>query len=486
MAQALSPGLPTPKESAPTPGQTDAETDDTQQQALPELPPKILNFQPGKISLPAESLQEMAGTPIGNPVKPLKPNGQSNAIHSSPGTASKSSEKTDKTAKTEKNSQPQTAQPLVNPILNQILVNQVIAGTIPVVRPIPNPSVKPESNSKSPVPQQATEDGVAGMFVAGQIKKSSGTFVNGPVSSPSEDETATVAQAPAAATADELASESTGSAAKTEQNSVSFDALAKLSQAKPESNSAEHPSVDESSSSGQPVAQPPPDSNGISIAKQDLSVKQAEKTNNIAGQTEKVLPGNVAMGAQTNARLAVSSHPEQVAAAAPMSSDSLESSGAVAAPAVHSVSVSNTPAVERMQEMVTLNAVRLSDSGNNLMQVVIKPDAGTQLSLELRQHGSGVEVQAVLQNGDFHHLNQQWPELQQRLGQRGIQLAPLASDSTAANGGGGSFQQHQQQAAKPVAEDYFAGAPARQILPAIAHSPVVASAREQRGWETWA
>jgi hypothetical protein len=486
MAQALSPGLPTPKESAPTPGQTDAGTDDKEQPAVPEQPAKIANLHSGKMPLSAEPLQEMVGNSMGDPVDALNPKGQSNAIQSKPGTAGKSSEKTDKTAKTEKNSPPQTAQPAVSPMLNQILVNQVIAGTVPVVRPIPNPSVKSELNSKSPVPQPAPEDGVAGMLAAGQIKKSSGTVVNGSISSPSEDETAAVAQAPAAATADELGAESAGSAEKNEQNSVSFDALANPSQAKPEVNSAEHQSVDESSSSGQPVTQPPPDFNGMSIAKQDLSVKQAEKTNNLAGQTEKVLPGNTALGAQANTRLAVSSHPEQVAAAAPVSSDALESSGTVAAPAIHSVSVSNTPAVERMQEMVTLNAVRLSDSGNNLMQVVIKPDAGTQLSLELRQHGDGVEVQAVLQNGDFHHLNQQWPELQQRLGQRGIQLAPLASDATAAHSGGGSYQQPQQQAARPASEDYFAGAPARQILPAIAHAPVVAPAREQRGWETWA
>jgi hypothetical protein len=92
-----------------------------------------------------------------------------------------------------------------------------------------------------------------------------------------------------------------------------------------------------------------------------------------------------------------------------------------------------------------------------------------------------------LQQGDFHQLNQQWPDLQHRLGQRGIQLAPLTDDPAAANGHGGaagSFQQHQQQTAVPVAEDYYA--PARQILPAIAHAPVIAPAQAQRGWETWA
>jgi hypothetical protein len=436
--------------------------------------------------LPVLPLQETVGNSNALSIKDLKLKGQSNAIQSGPETAGKSSEKTERTTKTEKNLQPQTTQPAISPILNQVLVNQVIAGTVPAVRPIPPPSAKSGSNSNLPLPQRAAEDGLASMIAAGQTRKGSDTVISEPGSSLPENETIAAGEPVAAATADELAAESAGSAVKNEQSSFSFDALTNLSQAKPDVESAEHPSKDAPSSSGQPVTQLPPDSNGISIAKQDLSVKQVEKTNNIAGQTEKVLPGNAAIVAQANARLPVSSHPEQVAAAAPVSSDALESSGAIAAPAVHSVSVSNSSGVERMLEMVTLNAVRLSDSGNNLMQVVIKPDSGTQLSLELRQHGNGVEVQAVLQQGDFNHLNQQWPELQQRLGQRGIQLAPLTGDPTAANSGGGSFQQHQQQAARPVTEDYFAGAPARQILPAIAHAPVTAPAREQRGWETWA
>ena len=84
--------------------------------------------------------------------------------------------------------------------------------------------------------------------------------------------------------------------------------------------------------------------------------------------------------------------------------------------------------------------MRVNDVGTDSLQVVIKPGAGTQLSLELRQHGGGVEVQAALQQGDFKHLSQHWPELQQRLEQRGIRLAPLTDDGTLANGGSGTFQ----------------------------------------------
>ncbi|HEY1790755.1 MAG TPA: hypothetical protein VGJ73_21585 [Verrucomicrobiae bacterium] len=486
MAQALSPVLPVSKESNPAPVQTNSEMNGKDQPLLAGPPVKPVNLHSGKIESQITPSPEIAGNSIVAAVATQKPAVQSSAVQSSSQTADKS----DGTAKTEKNSQPPTAQPAVSPIPNELLINQILAGTVSAVSPIPAPPVKSPVNAISSPPERAVrvDKAVTGLVVAAQTTKSSGTIAKGSSSILPENETVTTGEPPAAPMAGKAIAESAGSVEKDEQNSVQPDVLANVSQAKQASNGPELPSVNDSSSNGQPAAQPSPDVNGISIAKQDLSVKQAEKTNNIAGQTEKVLPGNTTFMAQANSRLPVSPHSEQIAATAAASSDVVENSVAAEAPTVHSVSASSAPAVERMQEMVTLNAVRLSDSGNNLMQVVIKPDSGTQLSLELRQHGGSVEVQAVLQQGDFHQLNQQWPELQQRLGQRGIQLAPLAGDATAAHGGAtGSFQQqHQSQTAAPVAEDYFSSTSTRQILPAIVHAPVIAPSREQRGWETWA
>lgn len=118
------------------------------------------------------------------------------------------------------------------------------------------------------------------------------------------------------------------------------------------------------------------------------------------------------------------------------------------------------------------------------MQVVIKPAAGTQISLELRQHGGTVEVQAVLQQGDFNHLNQQWSDLQQRLDQRGIRLAPLVDNgSFAGNPGNETFQQKQGQTAEPVPDLPHFEAPAVTFAPA--RQPQVQT-RTYPGWETWA
>lgn len=490
MAQALSPGLPPSNESIETPGQTTAETSDKEQDLLPEQPVKTPSLHFKKIPLQVVPVPEAVRNAIRATVAPLKPAVQSKAVESNCGaeTVTKAGENTNGTVKSDKNSQPQSVPPGVGPVPNELLINQIIAGTMSTAGRISNPPVKLELNPVSSAPERAAapDDGVAGISVAAQTRKTSGTFTNGLTSNLLENETIAASEPSAAPATGRLTAES---AATNEQNTVLRDTLANFADAKPTVNSAEYESANQSMPSGQPVTQTSSDFSGIPIAKQDLSVKQAEKTNNIAGQTEKVLPGNSVSMAQANRALPISSHPELIAAAAPVSSDAVESLNATAAPAIHSavmVSASNAPAVERIQELVTFNAVRLSDSGNSSMQVVIKPDSGTQLSLELRQHESGVEVQAVLQQGDFHHLSQQWPELQQRLGQRGIQLAPLAGDATGANAGGaGSFRQH-QQTAEPVVEDYFAGPPARQILPAIAHAPVIALAQEQRGWETWA
>jgi hypothetical protein len=116
------------------------------------------------------------------------------------------------------------------------------------------------------------------------------------------------------------------------------------------------------------------------------------------------------------------------------------------------------------------------------MQVVIKPDAGTQLSLELRQQGGNVEVQAVLHQGDFNHLNQQWPDLQQRLEERGIRLAPLTDEGAASNNTSDSemFQNKQNQANEAVSELTLVDARAGMFTP----EPAQTSAH--RGWETWA
>jgi hypothetical protein len=239
-------------------------------------------------------------------------------------------------------------------------------------------------------------------------------------------------------------------------------------------------------SSDNTAAPLPSDPNGISIAKQVIAMKQAEKTNNLAGQTEKVLPGGIISATKANPSSYFSANSEQLTAAAAANSSPGDGSSVVSTLPMDAVAGSvtadmRTRMLERTQEMMTVNAARLSDSGNSSMQVVIKPDAGTRLSLELRQQGGNVHVQAVLQQGDFGHLNQQWSDLQQRLGLKGIQLAPLMDQGSFANSTGSeTFQNKQNQTAEGVPEVSLVDAPAGMFTPEATPAPA------HRGWETWA
>jgi hypothetical protein len=145
-------------------------------------------------------------------------------------------------------------------------------------------------------------------------------------------------------------------------------------------------------------------------------------------------------------------------------------------------------ALERTHEMVSLHALRMVEVKSDSLQVVIKPGAGIQLSLELRQRGDGIEAQAVLQQGDFNQMNQHWAELQQRLEQRGIRLAPLTGDENAAAFGGNNEFQKQQRPPEeqdPLAAGAFAEFALAGAMIAQAGQPAIHAAAS-RGWQTWA
>ncbi len=229
---------------------------------------------------------------------------------------------------------------------------------------------------------------------------------------------------------------------------------------------------------------PSPDVDGTSIAKDDAAMKKTDKLNKFAGAMEKILPGNAAITARegnsaARADLVVATNMADGSASSRNAADPSFSTNLIAG---SSALDDRSRALERMHEMVVQHATRLNTSGVAALQVVIKPGAGTQLSLELRQSsGGGVEVRATLQHGDFNHLNQGWPELQQRLEQRGIRLAALAGDgSFAAGQRENSFQQKHNLPAEAFGEFV----PAVAATGTFARPATVAAAR--RGWETWA
>jgi len=259
---------------------------------------------------------------------------------------------------------------------------------------------------------------------------------------------------------------------------------------------AAFPSTDLSPESTMPAQ---PESRGISVAKLYLPMKKTEIMDKVAGsngKTEKVLP----VGADptvlennlpiTDALAHIS--PRNGSATIIIGPSTKVPDMQVTSPAegVAASAVSDIRArtLERTHDMLASQATRLIDSKLDSLRVVIKPGAGLQLSLEMRQHGDTIDARMVLQRGDLGHLGRHWPELQQRLEQRGIRLAPLtgAENSTTSPGANG-FQQPQRQFTNldPLSASAFAEF-------ALASSPVqlttssTAIATAHRGWETWA
>jgi hypothetical protein len=141
-------------------------------------------------------------------------------------------------------------------------------------------------------------------------------------------------------------------------------------------------------------------------------------------------------------------------------------------------------AMDRTEDILMLQTTRMSDISADSLKVTIRPGAGIELAVELHHGEKGIEASATLRNGDYHFLNSNWPDLQQRLESRGVRLSPLTCSEQFSNSNTSQFQQPQQQAGKQdepayagaFADFVMAGSIAKQAAPAV--SP--------RGWESWA
>ncbi len=142
-------------------------------------------------------------------------------------------------------------------------------------------------------------------------------------------------------------------------------------------------------------------------------------------------------------------------------------------------------AVDRVEDLVMTHAMRLRSSSDESLSVIIKPGAGIQIALEVRQDRGGLEVQASLQHGDFGFLSRHWADLQQQLEARGIRLNPLTSDQPELAGN----HSHPDSHAPKYSPDQLAPVTKARGLTiegvvAVASAP--RPARRSDNWETWA
>lgn len=143
-------------------------------------------------------------------------------------------------------------------------------------------------------------------------------------------------------------------------------------------------------------------------------------------------------------------------------------------------------ALERTFDIVHLHAARVRESHHDPMHVVIKPGAGVQLSMTLRQEGDQVHAEVWMHRGDFDFFQRHWKELQERCQARGIQLGDLQRHP--------DYQSDQHRSGyRPPDGDWAdplsAGAYAEFALAGSLTEPPGRRAfrlARHRGWETWA
>lgn len=243
---------------------------------------------------------------------------------------------------------------------------------------------------------------------------------------------------------------------------------------------------------------------GTSAAKQDMTMKKADKMTKVAGPAEQDLPGNATTDSEellTGQKLSTkaSSHgsdkAESTASAETPTASRISTSIESAAPTITTAAVapaaetdSRVRVLERTHDIVALHAMRLSETGSDSLHVVVKPGDGIQISLELRKSQDGIEVHASLHKGDFDHLRQYWPELQQRLESRGVRVGTLTTSENFSSTSQQQFQQSKQQQSSDQ-DPMYAGAFAEFALAgSMSEAPATRAARATayRGWETWA
>lgn len=222
-------------------------------------------------------------------------------------------------------------------------------------------------------------------------------------------------------------------------------------------------------------------------------MKKAEKTSKSAESAQQNLPGDAspAVTRQDSPAELLSAGPAHAERVASLTASTTTATTSDASASISSASAApvsddaHQRSLERTHELVSLHALRVRESGNDTLRVVIEPGGGTRLALELRWSNDGIQAQAQLQRGDFDFLSGHWAELQQRLEPRGIHLAALGTSGQFTPDNNQFKQPHRQPSGEEPAKSAFADF---AFGGSMTEAPATrrARAKTHTGFETWA
>ena len=238
---------------------------------------------------------------------------------------------------------------------------------------------------------------------------------------------------------------------------------------------------------------PAASNDGTGVATTDLPMKNPSETNKVAGPSVKLLPVDDQGAAVENnlpsSALVAGTHSAELGTnlnlgfAGGNHASNEETTRVLNSLDLPSLADASLRALDRTHDMLALQTMRLVESKMDALSVVIKPAIGTEISLDLRQLGDGVEARATLVRGDHQFLSEHWSDLQERLEQRGIKLAAL-------DYGSGLSSDDQRQFQRPQATADDAAQQASAFAEFAAAGPgggaTARMATVHDGWESWA
>lgn len=145
--------------------------------------------------------------------------------------------------------------------------------------------------------------------------------------------------------------------------------------------------------------------------------------------------------------------------------------------------------VARTVEGIAGHVQLLRTSDQNRLEVVLKPDPGLAIHLEVTRTDGQIQVQARCERGHFAGLDAQWASIQNALAAQGIRVEPLQSTApssfSAGSSLGGDFgqQQRSQQQDRSDRPQPFVF---EQDMPYPAPTSHGQPKSWPRGWQRWA
>ena len=171
---------------------------------------------------------------------------------------------------------------------------------------------------------------------------------------------------------------------------------------------------------------------GTATAKLAMSMNNEANREEIAGLTEQILPSGGVSQLATGINL--SSESQRISAKENIGVDSLNAAARLTTGPARTDVSSNTDLLElreaspaaRIGEVISREVRMFKRGGDDMVEVVLTPDAKTQISLKLQWRDGQVEVQARCDMGDHQLLNTQWPQLQASFAAHGVRLSHLS------------------------------------------------------------